>query len=288
MKPMLRVLVLGASLVGASLVTGPAAALLAVAASCGVAALVDGRWSALALIAGSLAALTQALAGAEYPLLAGALWCAGVWSVRASRGADGRARRLVVGLSLAGGAAGAWVASRHGGDPSAVVRLAAVMVAGLLASLGALVTVDDPVATALRWAALPRRERVDEALTRALDLRRRASLAEPDPRVDQDVAARVERAWASLASLANDLAGARVRGGAPAWMTARVESHVAALERVHASLDAHLASSVRIADPQVADVELASESLEVEVRALDEVIRERSGAPRKAQEISVT
>ncbi len=284
---MVRVVVLGAALVGASLVTGAPSALVAVAASCGVAALVDGRWSPLALVAGSLAALICASLGVYHPVLGGALWCVGVWAVRASRGADGRARRAIVGLSLVGGASGAWVASRYGGDPSIVVRLAAVMVAGLLASLGALVGVDDFVATSLRWAALPRREQVDEALARALDLRRRVALVELEHRVDPDVTARIERAWTSLAALSHTLAAARMRGAAPAWIVARVESHVVALERAHASLDAHLASSVRIADPHVADVDLASESLELEVRALDEVIREKAAPPRKAQEIFV-
>ncbi len=284
---MVRVVVLGASLVGASLVTSAPSALIAVAVSCIVAALIDGRWGPLALVAGSVGALVGAALGADHPVLAGALWCGGVWAVRASRGADGGARRAIVGLSLGGGAAGAWVAARYGGDPSTVVRLAAVMVAGLLASLGALVTVDDFVATSLRWAALPRRERVDEALTRALNLRRRVAQADLGLRVDADVSARIERAWASLADLSHALAGARTRGEAPAWMVARVESHVAALERAHASLDAHLASSVRIADPRVADVDLASESLELEVRALDEVIQEKSAPPRKSQEIFV-
>lgn len=287
MNPVVRVVVLGASLVGASLVSGAPSALIAAAASCGVAALVDGRWSPLALVAGSLAALLCAALGGDYPVLAAALWCGGVWAVRASRGADGGARRAIVGLSLAGGAAGGWVASRYGGDPTTAVRLAAVVVAGLLASLGALVSVDDFVATSLRWASLPRRERVDEALARALDLRRRVTRVELGPRVDPDVTARIERAWASLADLGHALAAARTRGAAPAWMVARVESHVAALERAHACLDAHLASSVRIADPHVADVDLASESLEAEVRALDEVIGERESAPRKSPEIFV-
>lgn len=287
MAPTLRVLVLGAALLGGSLATGAWGALAFVAASCAVAALVDERWSALALIGGALAALAFVAVGAEHPALAGALWSVGVWGARAARGADARARGAVVSLALIGGLAGATAASTYGGDSSTVVRLAALVVAGLLGSVAALVAVDDPVATDLRWSMLARRERVDEALARALDLRRRAVHVDGTARVDAEVEARIARAWASLAGLARSLAGARSRGAAPAWMVARVESHVAALERVHRSLEAHLASSVRIADPQVADVELASESLDVEVRALDEVIRERGPSEGKPQEISV-
>ncbi|MBK6535728.1 MAG: hypothetical protein IPF99_41215 [Deltaproteobacteria bacterium] len=82
MVPMLRVLVLGAALCGAALLTGTWTGLLAVLASCAIAALVDERYGALALIAGSLAALLHAAIGAGHPVLAGALWCAGVWSAR--------------------------------------------------------------------------------------------------------------------------------------------------------------------------------------------------------------
>ena len=287
MVPMLRVLVLGAALCGAALLTGTWTGLLAVLASCAIAALVDERYGALALIAGSLAALLHAAIGAGHPVLAGALWCAGVWSARAARAPDARSRYAIVALSLLGGALGAWTSSRYGADPSAPVRLAAVLVAGLLASVGALVAVDDPVATALRWAVLPGREPVDEALSRALDLRRRAALAEVSQRVDAETSARIERAWTSLAELGHDLAAARLRGAAPAWMTARVESHVAALTRAHERLDAHLASSVRVADPRLAEVELASESLELEVLALDEVTGATAAQGASAQEISV-
>jgi hypothetical protein len=286
MLAMLRVLVLGAALVGAALVTGTWSALAAVAVSCAVAALIDGRRSALALIAGSLAALLHTALGGAYPVLAGALWCALVWSPRAARGPDGRSRGAVVALALLGGGAASWTAARFGADPSAAVRMAAVLVAGLLASAGALVAVDDPVATALRWAMLPTREPVDAALARALDLRRRAALAEVTQRVDAETAARVERAWASLADLGRDLAAARSRGAAPGWMVARVESHVTALERAHERLDAHLASSVRVADPRLAEVELANESLELEVRALDEVSGSMTPPMRSAPETS--
>ena len=65
MVAMLRVLVLGAALVGAALVTGTWSGLLAVLASCAVAALVDERWSALAVIAGSIAALVHTAVGVD-------------------------------------------------------------------------------------------------------------------------------------------------------------------------------------------------------------------------------
>lgn len=286
MVAMLRVLVLGAALLGAALVTGTWSGLLAVLASCAVAALVDERWSALAVIAGSLAALVHTAIGVEYPVIAGAIWCAGVWSARAARAPDARSRGVIVALSLVGGALAAWTAARFGAHPSAAVRLAAVLVAGLFASAAALVAVDDPVAAALRWATLPRKEPVDELLTRALALRRRTSLAEIARRVDAETEARVERAWSSLRELSGDLAAARLRGAAPGWMIARLEAHVTALGRVHERLDEHLASSVRVADPRLVEVELASESLELEVRALDEVTRATT-VSGTAREISV-
>jgi hypothetical protein len=273
MLPMLRVLVLGASLVGAGLVIGPWSALVAVGVSCAVAALVDGRWSALAAIAGAVAALAVAALGLAHPAVAGALWCAAVWAPRAARGAERRDRVTVAALALVGGAAAAWTAARYGSDPSAAVRAAALLVAGLLASAGAVVPVDDPVATSLRWARAPGGDPVDAALGRAIALRRQAALAEVTQRIDADTAARVERAWASLSELARDLGAARSRGATPAWMASRVEAHVAALERAHAQLEARLASSVRVSDPRLADVEVASESLEMDVRALDEVTR---------------
>lgn len=279
-----RVLVLGAALVGAPLVTGTWSGLAFVAASCAVAALVDGRWSALALIAGSLAALAHAALAAGHPVLAGAVWCAGVWTARATRGADARSRGAVVALALLGGALGAWTAERFGADASAVVRLAAVLVAGLLASAAALVPVDDPVAAALRQAMGDAGEAVDAALARGLALRRRAALTEGRG-VGAETAARVERAWASLAALGAELAAARARGATPGWMVARVEAHVTALERAHERLEARLASSVRITDTGLADVELAREALDLEVRALDEVTASDPGANQ--QEISV-
>jgi hypothetical protein len=280
-----RVLVLGAAVVGAALVTGPWSGLAFVAASCAVAALVDGRAGALALIAGSLAALAHAALGAGHPVLAGAVWCAGVWSARAARGADGRARRAVVGLALAGGALAALTAERFGNDPAAAVRLAAVLVAGLLASAGALIAVDDPVATALRQALWTPAVAVDGVLARGLALRRRSALGDGAKDVAAETTARVEAAWTALAALCGELAAARARGATPGWMVARVEAHVTALERAHERLEAHLASSVRVTDTGLADVERASESLDLEVRALDEVSRDADGASQ--QEISV-
>jgi hypothetical protein len=277
-----RVLVLGAALVGAPLVTGTWSGLAFVAASCAVAALVDGRWSALALIAGSLAALAHAALAAGHPVAAGAVWCAGAWSARATRGPDARSRGAVAALGLLGGALGAWTAERYGADASAAVRLAAVLVAGLLASAAALVPVDDPVAAALRQAMGDAGEAVDAALARGLALRRRSALTDGARGVGAETAARVERAWASLASLGAELAAARARGATPGWMVARVEAHVTALERAHERLEARLASSVRITDTGLADVALASEALDLEVRALDEVT---AGAGQ--QEISV-
>lgn len=287
MVAMLRVWLLGSALVGAALVTGTWSGLLALAVSCAVAALIDEQWSAFALIAGSLAALLEAAIGAEHPVLTGALWCGLVWSARAARAPAASGRRAIVGLALLGGALGAGTASRFGADPTAVVRFAAVLVAGLLASVGALIAVDDPVATALRWALLPGREPVDAALARALDLRRRTALGDVAQRVDAETSARIARAWSSLSELSRDLAAARLRGTTPGWMVARVESHVTALERAHGRLDAHLASIVRVADPRLAEVDLASESLEYEVRALEEVTAALAGSGGTSSEIAI-
>ncbi|MDB4928102.1 MAG: hypothetical protein JWM10_586, partial [Myxococcaceae bacterium] len=87
-------------------------------------------------------------------------------------------------------------------------------------------------------------------------------------------------------ALGGELAAARARGATPGWMVARVEAHVAALERAHERLEAHLASSVRVTDTGLADVELASESLDLEVRALDELAGAAGGGTNQ-REISV-
>ncbi len=284
MNAALRIVLLGTLFVGAPLASGTASGLAFVALACAAATLVEGRPGPIPIIAGSLGALAAALLGPDAPLLAGAVACAGCWAPRAVRAVERRDRRVLVGLSLLGGALAAMTAQRFGGDASGAVRLAAVAVCGLLASLGGLVSVDESVAARLRWTVLPRREPVDEALARAVTLRRGVVASEPARHLDAATAERLERAWGDLADLAGALAASRERGPAPGWMTARVEAHVEALERAHRTLEDHLARSVRIADHGLDEVELTRETLEEEVRALDEVAAEAS---RNVPEISL-
>ena len=275
MRPLITVLLLGGALVGAPalLQLSPAsAALVSIAAGVLVSAAACALLDARAVAAGSLAALSLHAVGESAPVMAGALFVA---LALAPRGLRARSRRDLgahLALSLVGGAMASAVALHHGGAATAAVRMAALAVAGLLASLPLFVAVDDAVAAALARAAMETPGDAGDALSRAVALRRRIEHSPAVEALADSTARHLERAWDALVAIVGQRAAMDSLGTtAVSVLDRRIAQHVEALERIHTSADERFARSAGLTDASLAAARIEAETLETEVRALVEV-----------------
>ncbi|MEZ4405002.1 MAG: hypothetical protein R3A52_00730 [Polyangiales bacterium] len=282
-RSVLRVLLFGAAALGAPLALhgGSLAGLLGLVGAVALACVADERAWPLPVALGALAALTATLFGDSAPLTGAALASSLVWGARARRARGLFGLPTLAGAALASGALAALVAQRYGGHPDVAVRLAALAVAGIVASAPALVPVDDALTAALDAAATRAGGAALLTLSRAAELRRRVVDGEALASLPEASRKRVDGAWASLAATAERRASMEPGAGAAEWLDARVASHLAALERVHAAAEARHARSVAMADQGLADAAVEGEGLEAEVealRALDETAERPAAA----------
>jgi hypothetical protein len=249
-----------------------ASAAVSIAACAAATAVACEGLSALTVAAGALGALAFHALAPHDVVVAGAALTACVFGPRSLRARTTRWSALHLAASLAGGAAAAWVAWRHGGASGAAVRVAAVGVAGLLASVSLLAPADDAIAYALARAQHDVTGAVAEHVTRALELRRRIEGSATVETLAEDTARRIEMAWRALVEIVAQRATlAGLGGSSVSVIERRIEQHVEALERIHASVDERFARAAGITDPRLAAVRLDSETIETEVRALTEV-----------------
>lgn len=266
------------SLLGLALVAAPltlrlptAVAALACIALCVLVAVVacEAR-DALTTAAGALAALAWNLLATDAPVLAGAALVALVLAPRSMRARSSRARALHGVATLGVGLAAAWVAVRYGGADSVAVRAAAVLVAGLAASVTLLAPVDDPVTWSLASLSRELTGATSDRLLRAASLRRGAYDSPAMEALGDATASRIELAWRALAEIAAQRVTAASARGTPV-LDQRIEQHVEALERIHAAVEERYARAAGLVDPRLAAARVDGETLETEVRALIEV-----------------
>lgn len=266
---------MGGALVGAPVLLGlpsAASAAVSIAAGVGVSTLACEGIGALTVAAGALAALSMNLL-ADDGAAAGAAFVALAFAPRSLRGRTARWRVAHGALSVAAGACAAWIASRYGGEGSAAVRAAAVMVAGLVASVTLLLPADDSVAWALASMARATPGSAGEHLLRAVALRRRVEGSPSIEALAEATAARLELAWRALTDIAAQrVSMANLQGASVPVLDRRIEQHVEALERIHAAADERFARATGITDQRLADARVDGETLEIEVRALVEVM----------------
>jgi hypothetical protein len=168
--------------------------LLAAAASEGV--------SSLAIACGAVGALAGSVLGTVSPAIGGAALVGLAYAERTSRVRGGRGRLSHVAASVvAGGAAGALVASYAGASP--VVRGVAIVVASVLVAIPMLIEADDAIALRLDLAADEVSEPAKTWLKEGAEIRRESR----DTPLDLAAAIVADKAWRALQRLAE----ARVR-----------------------------------------------------------------------------
>jgi hypothetical protein len=188
-----------------------AAAAASIAAGVTVAGVASEGFGALTVAAGALAALTfHGLAG-DGATAAGAAFVALALAPRSMRGRTARWRVAHGAVSALAGACAAHVAFTYGGEGSVAVRAAALVVAGLVASVTLLLPADDGIAYALSSQARATPGAAGEHLLRAVSLRRRIEGSPSLEALDEPTAARLEQAWKALA----DIAAQRVAMASP-------------------------------------------------------------------------
>lgn len=266
------------TLLGGSLVAAPlagslpawASALASIAAGVGLSAVACGGPGALTLAAGALGALAHHLLVDASPTLAGAAFVTLVLAPRALRAPSARMRAAHVTTSALGGALASLVALRYGGDATTAVRVAAVVVAGLLAAASLALPADDVVAYGLAALAKELPGATGDHLLRASLLRRRVAESPAVEALAEATAARVEQAWRALA----EVAAQRVAAGALAApvLDRRIEQHVEGLERIHAAAEERFARAAGMTDGRLAAAKVEAETIESEVKALVEVM----------------
>jgi hypothetical protein len=240
----------------------------------------SGGMSALTLAQGALAAFVAGLVSPGASILGGAILVAGAYAERTTRVRGRGARAVHLGLALfAGGIAGGLTASFAGA--SLAVRIVAVVVAAVLASLPRLVEADDLVSHALDAVAREVDEPAKGALAAGADLRRSAD----DGLLDRSTARTVRRTWNALSRLAEARlrvhrsravrAGAGQKSGATdavlTMLDARITEHVAALARAYAAVDTVRAAELGLDDAALRTAESAGEALEHVSRAIVDV-----------------
>jgi len=248
------------------------AVLLATAASGGL--------SALAIAEGALGAFAAGVVSPTASILGGALLVASAYAERTTRVHGRSARAVHIGLAvLAGAMAGGLIASFA--NASLAVRLVAVVVAAVLASVPHLVEADDLVSHGLEGASREVDEPAKGALAAGADLRRNAS----DALLDRPTSRMVRQTWRALSRLAEARmrvqrsrsvrAAATSRGSATdavlTMLDARIAEHVAALARAYSAVDTARAAELGLDDAALRTAESAGEALDHVSRAMVDV-----------------
>jgi hypothetical protein len=275
----MRVLLLGAVFVAAPWALGAegvAAPLGWVAAAVATAVAVSGRASPLPVALGALGGLGAVALWPRGTVLAGAVLGLAVHGARALRAPSDRARAAALVLAACGGGVAAAVSDAYGGASDAVVRSAAVLVAGIVAAAAGLVAAEHPRTVALRQAAAAVSGDLARVLEEAAALHARAFAEGASARVDGPSRARIASAWEDFCeAVARRVEMERVGASTAArqWVDGRIAEGVAALGRVH---EAAAEGFVRKAPGLDAAVRVAvqeGEALEAEAQAWREIAR---------------
>ncbi|HEY2509989.1 MAG TPA: hypothetical protein VGI39_04010 [Polyangiaceae bacterium] len=253
-------------------------ALVSVALAVALSFSVSGGASALAAAAGALGAFGAGVVSPGPTALGGALLVAAAYAERTLRIRGRRAAQIhVATAAFTGAAAGALIASFDAAPLS--IRAVAITVAAVLVTLPCIIEADDRIAHALAAAAIEVDSPARGALLAGADLRRNAD----DALLDRGTSKTVRSTWRALVRLAE--ARLRVeRGrsqrspGEPSTADAvvgmldgRIASHVTALARAYAGVDAVRAAELGLDDAALRTAESAGDALEQVSRAMVDV-----------------
>lgn len=233
-----------------------------------LACVADEKISALAVALGALAGLSLVLWGDASVLIATGLASGLIWGARARRARGSMGLAVTVFVAIGTGAAAGGIASGYGGHEEVGVRLAALVVAGIIASVPMVVPVDDRVTLALDDAALRAGGRVLSVLSLSVVLRRRVLESDALEALSEGSRERIEGVWRSLAAMARRRAELDAGEGVATVLDEKIEAHVAALQRVHTAAEARYERSLAVSDQGLAEAAVEGESLEAEVEAL--------------------
>ncbi len=276
MRPFALAALLGVTLLASPLALseGIAGALVLLALSLVLAVLAAERRSPLALALGSLGALVHVGLSPVSAGLAGGLLVLAIHTPRALRARTLSATSVQMGVALVTGTLGAMVAARYGGADTTVVRMAALVVAGVLGVAARVFPADDPCTAEIERLAGITTEPARGSFVAAAELRRRMLESGAMEQLSPATRERVEAAWASLeeiASLRVAMAAGNHRGEGLARMDEQIASYVDALTRLHDAADARRVGNVTIADAGLAGAKSEGENIEAEVQALTEL-----------------
>jgi xanthosine utilization system XapX-like protein len=223
--------------------------------------------SLLAVVLGAVGALVGAWVAPWAPVLAGAVLVTAAFAARGVRASTPRRRWLHAGLSIAGGLAGSLCAVSYARS-TLTGQLAAVVVAGLLASAALLVPVEDPLAFDLGIAAEEVTGAARVHLARAAFFARLgADLREV---LAPDVRRQLDRSLRALITLGQ----ARARAHVPATtgvIDRQMGAHVSEIERLLSAATEADARSAGMSDTTLAAIRASGDQLEAQATALAEV-----------------
>ena len=170
-------------------------------------------------------------------------------------------------LTVGAGTIAGWVIAHHVNADGLSIRMSALVVATLLASLGLFVRVDDPIANRFRGYALASAGAFRRRMVRALVLRRRTTnvMRSLSPQARR----RFDRAWRTLVRAAEQRSG-----GARATRTVldgRIDTYLRVLQRSLVAAHRARELSEDLDDAVLAELRLESEDLVATASALEEV-----------------
>jgi hypothetical protein len=275
MRELATIVLMGGAMIAAPLAMQlpvGAQAPVSIAAGCLLAGVACESFTALTIASGAAAALAWHLCVSGDVLLAGAMFVGLVWSTRSQRGSSKSWRFAHLAASVLGGASAAWVAQTYGGSEVLSVRLAALLVAGLLASVSLVFPADDVVTYGLAGRAKELPSDLGDLVIRAAMLRRRVRDSAATESLNEATSVRLEQAWNALLEIVSQrVAMTNIQGAAIAVLDGRIKQHTESLERIHAAADERYARNAGLTDQRLAAATLDGETLETEVRALVEI-----------------
>jgi hypothetical protein len=271
MRSLLTVVFLGLALVAGVLFAHarlPASLLAAAIIAAGVALSVVASSTAepLAVASGAIGALVAAWIAPGSPVLAGAVLVVAAFAARTARAPTPRQRALHAALSLAGGLGGSLCAASYAGS-TLTGQLAAVVVAGLLASAALLVPVEDPLAFALGLVADDLSGAPRVTLARAAFLARLG--AELRDALPADARRGLDRSLRALLALGR--ARARAHASAADVIDRQLVAHVNGIERLLSAATEADARAAGLSDTTLAAVQASGDDLAAQATALAEV-----------------
>ena len=239
--------------------------------------------SASAVASGALGAWVAAMVGLASPVAAGATLLLAAYADRVLRGRGSTARAAQAILALIAGALGAAIVEGHASSPAGI-RLVALGVASVLATLPRLVDADDAIAHALDGIAARVPEPSRTVLANGAELRRSVR----DVPLARDAALRVRRTWRSLLTLAEarlrlerarravvtparfptpapvpaPARGTRPTDAVVAMVERRLAEHVTALTRAYDAADSARAAELGLDDADLRGTENVGDALE--------------------------